>query len=136
MQAHSGASVFVYRHDGAAQGFLAAILLRPSGLQKLESDSFDALAPDLEDICKAGETPAAVYAWGLAATTVRASAAVVRALMALRDEALPQVPFFCRAATPQGARVIHGKLGYEPYPNSQAGLMVRRPATQKIGRAA
>ena len=114
IQERCGAAVFVYRQNGEAQGFLAMIPLRSSGLAKLKADSFDALDPALEDVCLEDETPAAVYAWGLAATTVRASAAVVRALMALRDEALPQVPFFCRAATAQGAKVIHGKLGYEP----------------------
>jgi hypothetical protein len=121
------AGVFVYRQDRIAQGFLGVILLRDSGLRKLESDRFDALQPDLTDICEAGEAPAAVYGWGFAATTVRASGACVLGLMALRDRLFPQLPFFCRAATPQGAKVILGKMGYRPHARSATGLLVRLP---------
>ena len=52
----NGAGVFVYRQDGLAQGFLGVILLRASGLAKIEADSFNAVAPDLDDVCEAGES--------------------------------------------------------------------------------
>lgn len=121
------AGVFVYRQDNFALGFLGVILLRESGLRRLAADRFDAIDPDLNDVCEAGEAPAAVYGWGFAASTVRASGACVLGLMALRDRVFPHLPFFCRAATPQGAKVILGKMGYQPHPRSASGLLVRLP---------
>lgn len=123
----TGAGVFVYRQDGLAQGFLGVILLRASGLAKIEADTFNAVAPDIDDVCEAGEEPAAVYGWGFAATTARAAGAMVMGLMALRDRAGLDVPFFCRAATPAGAKVILGKMGYAPLESSVTGLLVRYP---------
>jgi hypothetical protein len=123
----NGAAVFVYRQDDEAQGFLGLILLRQSGLRRLEADQFDAVAPDLSDVCTAKEAPAAIYGWGFAARTVRASGACVMGLMALADQVFPDLPFFCRAATPRGERVILGKMGYSPLIGSASGLLVRRP---------
>jgi len=132
----NGASVFVYRQDGLAQGFLGVILLRASGLAKIEADSFNAVEPDLDDVCEIGEEPAAVYGWGFAAMTARASGAMVLGLMALRDRAGLNVPFFCRAATPAGAKVILGKMGYAPFEGSATGLLVRFPEPQNLEAAA
>jgi hypothetical protein len=132
----NGAGVFVYRQDGLAQGFLGVILLRASGLAKIEADTFNAVAPDIEDVCVEGEEPAAVYGWGFAATTARASGAMVLGLMALRDSAGLNVPFFCRAATPAGAKVILGKMGYAPFPGSNTGILVRFPDTDSLEVAA
>lgn len=132
----NGAGVFVYRQDGLAQGFLGVILLRASGLARIEADDFNAVEPDLDDVCCAGEEPAAVYGWGFAATTARAAGAMVMGLMALRDRAGLNVPFFCRAATPAGAKVILGKMGYAPLAGSATGLLVRYPETDSLEAAA
>jgi hypothetical protein len=132
----NGAGVFVYRQDGLAQGFLGVILLRASGLAKIEADVFNAVAPDLDDVCETGEEPAAVYGWGFAATTARAAGAMVLGLMALRDKAGLNVPFFCRAATPAGAKVLLGKMGYAPLKNSVTGLLVRYPENASLEAAA
>ncbi len=132
----NGAAVFVYRQDGLAQGFLGVILLRASGLAKIEADSFNGVAPDIDDVCEAGEEPAAVYGWGFAATTARASGAMVLGLMALADRAGLNVPFFCRAATPAGAKVILGKMGYAPLAGSATGLLVRYPVNDTLEAAA
>ncbi len=132
----SGAGVFVYRQDGLAQGFLGLILLRASGLEKIEKDSFNAISPDLNDVCIDGEEPVAVYGWGFAAATARAAGAMVMGLMALREDAGLDVPFFCRAATPAGAKVILGKMGYAPFPGSATGILVRFPDTVDLGAAA
>lgn len=136
VHARNGAGVFVYRQEDLAQGFLGVILLRRSGLAKIEADIFNAISPDLADVCEAGEEPAAVYGWGFAATTARAAGAMVMGLMALRDLAGLNVPFFCRAATPAGAKVILGKMGYAPFAGSQTGLLVRYPDTADLEAAA
>jgi hypothetical protein len=132
----NGLGMFVFRQEGVAQGFLGAILLRASGLAKIADDSFDALNPDLEDVCDRGEAPAAVYAWGFVAANRIASAAMVRGMMALRDDALPTVPFFCRAATPEGAKVILGKMGYAPYPPSKTAILFKPAEVQSMECAA
>jgi hypothetical protein len=132
----TGAGVFVYRQDGLAQGFLGVILLRRSGLEKLQVDKFNAVDPDIEDVCVTGEEPAAVYGWGFAAATARSSGAMVLGLMALRDQAGLNVPFFCRAATPAGAKVILGKMGYAPHPGSNTGLLFRPADVPNLEAAA
>lgn len=136
VHSRNGAGVFVYRQDGLAQGFLGVILLRASGLAKIEADDFDAVSPDLADICVEGEEPAAVYGWGFAATTARAAGAMVMGLMALREQAGLNVPFFCRAATPAGVKVILGKMGYAPFPGSRTGILARFPDTADFEAAA
>lgn len=136
VHARNGAAVFVYRQDEVAQGFLGVILLRASGLAKIEADTFNGVAPDLEDVCTDGEEPAAVYGWGFAANTARASGAMVLGLMALADRAGLDVPFFCRAATPAGAKVILGKMAYAPLDGSVTGLLVRYPQTASLEAAA
>lgn len=126
VHARTGASVFLFRdEDGVVQGVLGVVPLRGSGLAALEADRFDAADPDLDDVCLPNEAPAAVYSWGFAAATIRAAGAVVLAKMAMRDQGFPDVPFFCRAATPQGAKVALGKMGYRPFPPSRTGLLIK-----------
>jgi hypothetical protein len=61
---------------------------------------------------------------------------MVLGLMALADRASLNVPFFCRAATPAGAKVILGKMGYAPFEGSVTGLLVRYPETDSLEAAA
>ena len=60
---------------------------------------------------------------------------MMRAL-ALRERAGLNVPFFCRAATPAGAKVILGKMGYAPLEGSVTGLLVRFSESESLEAAA
>ena len=121
----TGVGMFVFRENELATGFLGTILLRPSGLAKIEDDTFQAVSPDMEDVCLPDEYPAALYGWGFVSRTKKAAAAVVRAMMALRDEPICDVPYFCRASTPLGAKIILGKMGYRPFAPSKTGILIK-----------
>jgi hypothetical protein len=131
-----GASMFVHRLNGEIDGAFAMLPLRRSGLDALNAHSFNAKEPDWNQVAKAGEDPAAIYGWGFAASTRRAAAAVVRGAMLIREEAFGGIPWFTRAATPAGAKVILGKMGYRPFAGSDSGMLWSPPATVQREHAA
>ncbi len=131
-----GASMFVHRLDGAVDGAFAMVPLRRSGLHALHHHRFDAKNPDWDQVAEAGEEPAAIYGWGFAASTRKAAAAVVRGAMLLRDEAFPNIPWFTRAATPAGAKVILGKMAYRPFNGSDSGMLWSPPVDLQREHAA
>ena len=133
VQAISGCAAYAFHEDGRLTGALAIIPLRMAALPSLRDDSFDSLDPDLGLVARPGEPLAAVYAWGIVGGTRRARAAVLAGLARLQREL--GVPFFCRAATDDGQRVILGRLGYRPQPGSASGLFVFEP-TPDMRRAA
>jgi hypothetical protein len=115
MQKLTGASVFVLREDGAVTGMLGFFILRAAGLKAIEGGTFDAIDPDWDMVALAGETPAAVYGWGFAATTERGGRAAVKASVDLHRRLFWGMPTFTRTATPDGVRVILGSMGYRIY---------------------
>lgn len=127
MQRLTRASVFVHREAGAVTGMLGLFLLRPVGLAAIQKAHFDAIAPDFDQVARPGETPAACYGWGFAATTDRGAGAAVKTAVAMQKRLFWAIPTFTRTATPDGARVILGPMGYQIYSASDPTL-VWRPA--------
>jgi hypothetical protein len=114
--------VSVCTQDGAVTGVMGMVALTPAGLQAVEAHLFDPKNPPVEFLCREGDALAAVYGWGLAATTRKASAIVLAGALKLRER-FPDLPFFTRAATEAGAKVIFGRLGYAPYPGAPDNLL-------------
>lgn len=122
VQARCGAAIFVQRAEGNVTGVTTLLPLRPEGKRAIENHAFDTKLPPDELLCAPGDPLAAVYPWGFAATTRRASAAVVSMVIRLR-EYWPEVPFFTRAVTASGARVVRGRMRYSPYPGAPDDLL-------------
>lgn len=118
----TGYGVYVTRGEGEVTGFLAFVLVDPAGLAAIEADAFDPLRPQLEYVVPAGEEPAAVYCWGIAASTPRTAARLVQGSWAARA-ALPDRPYFVRAATDAGRRLLTRNMNFTPYPGSESGLL-------------
>ena len=111
----TGASTFQYREpSGAATGFLAMFPVRAGALAQLAQGAFNGVEVDLDLVARPGETPAAWYGWGFAALTRRAGAAVISAACAVQQRLYWGVPAYSRTATPDGVRVVGGKMGYRP----------------------
>ena len=118
----NAAGMMVYREQGQVTGVLAFLLLRPPALYALATDKFDAVNPDLELLARPDEEPLAAYGWGLAATSLRAAAVVLNGAGLFRG-LTPSIPFFARAATVDGRRILCGRLGYTPFPRNTTGLL-------------
>ena len=122
VQAHTGSAVFICRRDGEVTGVLGVVPLQPAGLHAVEHHLFDAKNPPPEFLCAPGDPFAGLYGWGFSARTRKASALVVIGAMKLRDH-LNDIPFFTRAATPAGVKVICGRMGYSPFPGAPDDLL-------------
>jgi hypothetical protein len=124
-----GDAVFVLWEQGEITGVVAYAPLNRDGLDALVRDDFDGVSPDLAHVAGEGERPRAAYGWGMAGSTPAGRKAVVQAGIALYERVLPDTPWFSRAATPDGRRVVLGKFGFSPAPWSGSGLMVRWPSS-------
>ncbi len=122
VQSLTGAAISVCAQDGAVAGVMGMVPLTPAGLDAVQTHLFDPKNPPADHLCRDGDPFAAVYGWGLAATTRKASATVLLGALTLRKR-FSDLPFFTRAATPAGARVIYGRLGYAPYPGAPGDLL-------------
>ncbi|HEX6860823.1 MAG TPA: hypothetical protein VF138_11570 [Caulobacteraceae bacterium] len=118
----TGHGVYVTRAEGQVTGFLAFVFVNGSGFGAICTDAFDPLQPQLEYVVERGVEPAAVYCWGIAADRPRAAAALVQGSWAARG-ALPATPYFVRAATDNGRRLLTRNMAFEPYPGTRTGLL-------------
>lgn len=122
----SGYGVYVVREAGRVAGTLALIFLNREGLAAIEADAFDPLHPPVEMAVLPDEEPACVYAWGIAADTREAAGVLVAGSWAL-GAAVPNQPFFVRAATEAGRRLLIDKMDFTPYPASSTGMLWTGP---------
>ena len=122
VHAHTGCSVFVSRHEGEVTGILGLIPLLPEGLHAVENHIFDSRNPPVELLCAPGDPFPGLYGWGFAARGRKASAMVVMGAIKIREH-LSDIPFFTRAATPAGVKVICGRMGYSPFPGAPDDLL-------------
>lgn len=118
----TGYGVHIVRKDGEVAGVLALIFLNSAGLEAVETDAFNPLDPALEYIVEGDEPPAAVYCWGIAANRRRAAGILVEGSWAVRS-VLPETPYFVRAATDAGRRLLTQSMPFVPYPGSASGLL-------------
>lgn len=136
VQAHMGAVVYIYREGEEITGFLASLLLTDRGQKALIGGRFNGLDPSPVHLCRPGEKPVAAYGWGYAGRTRRACAAVIKGALLGRRELCPELPFFTRGATADGARLLSGRLECQPFPLERPGLYWSPPISPSIGAAA
>lgn len=133
---HNPNSMVVFRENNECTGIVSYLLLRPAGLLSIATDKFDGVTPDLDLLATPDETPLAGYGWALAATSRKAAAAVLQGLDRVRTHIYPNIPFFARAATADGKRVLCGRLRYLPFPRSNTGLLWSAPLRGESGESA
>jgi len=116
IQRHAGVCPLVYREDGQVTGMMAMLLLNIKGHVALRQGCFNAHTPSMNHLSAAEEPINAGYGWGFAATTKEAGRAVVGATDAFHRKLFHTIDCYTRAATPDGVRVLRGKLGYTSVP--------------------
>jgi hypothetical protein len=122
VQERTASAVFVWRESGQITGVLGMIPITASGLEAIVQHRFDQRNPPSEYLCAPGDPFFATYGWGIVGRTRKASAVVMQGAMALRDR-YASIPFFTRAVTPSGAKVVRGRMGYSPYPGAPDDLL-------------
>ena len=136
VQRRSGAGVFLYHEEERLTGIVANVLLSPAGLKAIWDETFDALDPAPRHICREADEPAAVYAWGIAASNHPAAKQMLDALGAMVTGAIPHLTFFGRVATPAGRRLAIERIGFKPVPDSTTDLLWIEPFNQRAPAAA
>ena len=136
VHAHMGASVFIYRENTEITGFVAWLALTEKGQRALITGNFNGLDPAPAHVCRPGAVWAAAYGWGYAGRTRRGSAAVIKGVVSGRRELCPELPFFTRGATVDGARLLAGRLECRPFPIERPGLFWSPPLAGAVEAAA
>ncbi|MDB5692807.1 MAG: family N-acetyltransferase [Alphaproteobacteria bacterium] len=122
---------------GAPAGLFAFLPLNPFGTHAITGGGFDGGAPDPAWICRAGETPEAIYCWLVYAPRKlsRVLGAIARLVRTLAPDG---VALFSRAMTWQSEHLQHS-LGFLParqiYPDAPDWLLVALPEGRMPSRA-
>ena len=133
VQARTGCTSFVMRSaEGRLIGALAVIPLSAGAGPSLARGDFDGLSPPDAVLAGPGDVAMAFYGWGMAGLTPRGRAAVIAAAMRLQREVYGDLPFYARAATSQGERVLHDRMGARAH----AGGLVSAPPWRADDRPA
>ncbi len=114
VDAMTNAAIWVVRRNGAITGFLAPLALTRAGRDALIAGEFDAANIRQEWVARMGEPLAGFYCWCYAGGDQVARGALVLALRTLIDRHFHDLPFFGRAATEAGAKIIR-HLGFLPF---------------------
>src|SRR5580704_5578812 len=109
------AAMLVYKEDGRVTGVFGQLVLRPSAIRRIFEGDFDALDVDTEYLSRAGEIAGLGYAWGLAASTKRAAAALILHGQLVRARLFPDLTIFTRAVTPVGRHIALNRYRYQPF---------------------
>jgi hypothetical protein len=122
IHARTGYGFYVVREEGRIAAVLALIMLNGLGLDAMGRGLFDTLSPSPGHAARPDENPVAVYGWGVAGSSREHATAIVNACKTAR-EAAPELPFFARAATDAGRRLLTEKMAFRPYPGSSNGVL-------------
>jgi hypothetical protein len=130
----TGYGFYVAREAGRLSAVMALVLLNGAGLAAVRADTFNSLEPDPAHAVSPSEAPEGVYGWGVAAATRESAGVLVASSWAVLD-VVPK-PYFARAATEAGRRMLTAKMGFVPYPGSTTGLLWWDAAERVARRAA
>ena len=131
--AHNGEIVrLAERDDGHEPGFVAYLPLNTAGLAAVVAGRLSRREPDLAQLCRAGEPPAALYMWCVYAPGNFVPA--IAAIAAHFEEIAPGgVPLFTSAATAPAARLF-ASLGFVPatevFPLAEPDVLVVLPLAE------
>lgn len=117
----TGYGFYVTREAGVLSAVMALVLLNGAGLAAVRSGAFDPLQPDPAHVALPFEAPEAVYGWGVAAATRDGARKLIAGSWAVLD--IVPKPYFARAATDAGRRLLTEKMGFVPYPGPDTGLL-------------
>lgn len=110
----TGAAIWTMKRSGAVTGFLAPLALTLEGRDALVAGTFDAANIERRWVAAMGQPLAGFYCWCSAARDQATRGALSLALRALVDVHFPDLPFFARASSEAGGRIMR-HLGFLPF---------------------
>lgn len=110
----TGAAIWTMKRHGAVTGFLAPLALTIEGRDALVSGTFDAARIERGWVAAMGQPLAGFYCWCSAGRDQATRGALALALRTLIDVHFPDLPFFGRASSEAGARIMR-HLGFLPF---------------------
>jgi len=131
VQAIQPASSLCYREDGVVTGVLGLLLLRATALDQLMHGTFDGKDIDFDLLSRGAERPAVGYAWGIAATSRTAGAAVTAFSGPLGEGATGGITFVARAVTEVGRHVALTRFGFRPLRHPDDDMLISYPAVME-----
>ena len=121
------AAVLISKEAGRITGVVGMLFLRQAGADQFLDGVFDALEPDSDLLTQEGESPVALYAWGVAASTKEGGQAILGGGGAVRFGLFPTITSLTRAVTGAGRHVALTRYGYRPMRHPDDDLMVSEP---------
>ena len=114
VDALTDAAIWTVKRHGVVTGFLAPLALTKLGRDALIENTFDAAHIEQSWVARMGEPLAGFYCWCYAGKDQVTRGALVLGLRTLIDRHFPDLPFFGRDSTEQGARIMR-HLGFAPF---------------------
>ena len=136
VEQRSGVSIRVAREGGEITGVMGFVLLSAAGKASVIADRFDALDPDLADVCSRREEPAAIYGWGIATVSHSATKTLVEAACAMGRQVTPHLRWYMRVVSADGERLIMRRQGWRRVPRSGPGLIWQPSLLERDAAAA
>jgi hypothetical protein len=125
--------IFPFRCGGRIAGGIAFLYLNEDGFDRLLLDELDFSDPDPAVLIGAGEAPAALYVWALAARG-RAAAGIANVSTHLRQEPFAQADYYAQPSSVDGARLL-AQLGFVRANSFQPSLWTYRRLCNRIPAA-
>lgn len=117
---HQAESIYPYRSAGRIVGGIAFLHLTDAGLDQVLLGEFDFARPDLALLTPAGEVPAALYIWAVAARG-RAAGGMGNTANRMHRSPFAQADFYAQPSTADGERILE-RCGFEPISSFQPNL--------------
>ena len=125
--------IFPFRCGRRIAGGIAFLYLNEDGFDRLLLDELDFSDPDPAVLIGAGETPAALYVWALAARG-RAAAGIANVSAHLRREPFAQADYYAQPSSVDGARLL-AQIGFVRANSFQPSLWTYRRLCNRIPAA-
>jgi hypothetical protein len=118
LQTLTGSAILVFVEGSEVTGALGVLQLTPAGHAALLGGALDLAGTQGGHVARPGKAATALYAMGIASATPNAARAVVTGVADLRA-AFAHLPFYARAVTAAGRRVLRERMDCVPIPGSE-----------------
>lgn len=112
VESWSERTLYVRERDGACVGFIALVFLTKEGNAALRAGAVDAHIRERRWVAGVTDKAYGALLWSMGGETGADQVAVVRALLAIWSQTVPEIPGYSRAGTRHGLRLMV-RLGFE-----------------------
>lgn len=99
-------------HQSPIIGLFGIVPLNHDGNQAVLSDGFSAIDPSFAHVCNQDEEPEGFFGWGIAVSRHEAARSIVHIWGLIRQHIVPNLDWYARAVTNDGARFLIERMGW------------------------